>query len=247
MKFKNKLVILLLVLSLCLVGCQNGNTDENVENENATGEVFEGVGEGRNGDVKVAVTINEDEIVAIELVDHEETDGYWEQAYEGVSEEIISNQSLDVDVVTGATLTSHAILEGTAKALEEAGIDPNEMGYTEAELPDPSELLVETGANKEGVRNFEYTTQGNTCSTKVTFVVNEDDMTVEDLIVYDGCDGNARGFCALADGEHIDDIIERFEGIPCHASDGSSCPDQVAKALDEARFIIQGERLLAHK
>lgn len=65
----------------------------------------------------------------------------------------------------------------------------------------------------------------------------------DDLKVFDGCDGNSRGFSALAAGQKIDDIILKFAGILCHESNGSSCPDQVSKALNEARFLITGERL----
>lgn len=265
MKKRIKLLIALLILSLVFVGCQSAQSNEAEEVETAEettateteevaeepkealeGTVYEGVGAGRNGDVTVAVTLGDDnEILALELAEHEETDGFWENAYEELSKQIIDEQTLDVEAVSGATLTSHAILEGTAAALEEANVDVAALGYVPPQLPDPSELIVETGADVVGVRNFEYTTQGNTCSTKITFRVREDDMTVENLVLYNGCDGNARGFCALADGSHIDDVIERFEGIPCHKSDGSSCPDQLAKALDEARFIMQGERLLA--
>jgi uncharacterized protein (TIGR03905 family) len=205
--------------------------------------VYEGEGDGRNGKIKVAVTLDDKGITEIKMTEHEETDGFWEKALEGVSKAIIDGQTLKVDAVASATLTSNGLLVAVAEALKAANVDPVELGYVPPTLPDPSEQIKETGANKEGVRNFEYTTQGNTCSTKITFIINVADMTVFDLVVYDGCDGNARGFSALADGAKIDDVIAKFAGILCHASDGSSCPDQVSKALNEARFIILGERL----
>lgn len=204
---------------------------------------YEGVGEGRNGEMKVTVTLDDKGITEIALTEHEETDGFWEKALEGVSKAIIDGQTLKVDAVAGATLSSNGLITAVAAALEEAKIDPKDLGYVPPVLPDPSELIEETGRDLEGLRNFTYTTQGNTCSDKITFVVNEADMTVHDLVVSNGCDGNARGFSALADGSEIDDLIVRFAGILCHNSDGSSCPDQVAKALNEARYIIKGERL----
>lgn len=204
---------------------------------------YEGVADGRNGPVKVKVTLDDKGITEVVMVEHEETDGFWEKALEGVNAAIVEGQTLAVDAVSGATLTSNALVIATAEALKTADIDPTELGYVAPALPEPEEQIVETGANKEGVRNFTYTTQGNTCSTKITFVINEAEMTVSDLVVYDGCDGNARGFAALADGSDVDDVITKFHGIMCHASDGSSCPDQVSKALNEARFLIKGERL----
>lgn len=262
MKKNFKYIIALLILSLVFTGCNNQDAAKTEEKEEVAVEesvetkeekpedveVYEGVGKGRNGEIKVAVSLDKDKKIAdIELLEHEETDGYWEKALEGIEGKIVEDQTLAVEAVSGATLSSNGILVGTAEALKAAEVDVDALGYVAPKLPDPSEQIVQTGSDKVGVKNFEYTTQGNTCSTKVTFTVNEEDMTVHDLVIYDGCDGNARGFSALADGSNIDDIIERFEGISCHASEGSSCPDQIAKALNEARFIMQGERLVVKK
>ena len=204
---------------------------------------YEGTGAGRNGDIKVKVTLDDKGITDIQVTASEETEGFAEKAFDGMKAAIVDGQTLKVDAVTGATLSSNGYLIAVAAALDAAGTDTKELGYVPPALPEPAEQMKETGANKEGYRNFEYITQGNTCSTKITFVVKTDDMTVSDLTVYDGCDGNARGFSALADGEPLDDIVKKFVGIMCHASDGSSCPDQVSKALNEARFLMVGERL----
>lgn len=228
-------VTILFVLALCISISAFAAT--------FTPGVYEGEGDGRNGKIKVAVTLDDKGITEIKMTEHEETDGFWEKALEGVSQAIVDGQTLKVDAISGATLTSNGLVIAVAEALKAANVDPVELGYVPPALPEPVEQIKETGADKEGVRNFEYTTQGNTCSTKITFVVNEADMTVANMVVYDGCDGNARGFSALADGSLVDDVITKFTGIMCHASDGSSCPDQVAKALNEARFIIKGERL----
>jgi len=228
-------VTILFVLALCISISAFAAT--------FTPGVYEGEGDGRNGKIKVAVTLDDKGITEIKMTEHEETDGFWEKALEGVSQAIVDGQTLKVDAISGATLTSNGLVIAVAEALKAANVDPVELGYVPPALPEPVEQIKETGADKEGVRNFEYTTQGNTCSTKITFVVNEADMTVSNMVVYDGCDGNARGFSALADGSLVDDVITKFTGIMCHASDGSSCPDQVAKALNEARFIIKGERL----
>lgn len=228
-------VTILFVLALCISISAFAAT--------FTPGVYEGEGDGRNGKIKVAVTLDDKGITEIKMTEHEETDGFWEKALEGVSQAIVDGQTLKVDAISGATLTSNGLVIAVAEALKAANVDPVELGYVPPALPEPVEQIKETGADKEGLRNFEYTTQGNTCSTKITFVVNEADMTVANMVVYDGCDGNARGFSALADGSLVDDVITKFTGIMCHASDGSSCPDQVAKALNEARFIIKGERL----
>lgn len=74
-----------------------------------------------------------------------------------------------------------------------------------------------------------YTTSG-TCSRKI-------DIEIENGIVTDvkflgGCSGNTQGVAGLVRGMKIDDIISRLDGIRCGAK-GTSCPDQLARALKQ--------------
>ena len=48
-----------------------------------------------------------------------------------------------------------------------------------------------------------------------------------------GCNGNTQGVSALVKGMKVDEAIKRLEGISCNGR-GTSCPDQLAKALKEA-------------
>lgn len=48
-----------------------------------------------------------------------------------------------------------------------------------------------------------------------------------------GCRGNTQGVAALAEGRKIDDVIALCKGIQCR--NGTSCPDQLARALEEIR------------
>lgn len=72
-----------------------------------------------------------------------------------------------------------------------------------------------------------YRTYG-TCCREIIFVVDENDILTSVKFV-NGCSGNTQGVSRLAVGHHIDEIIEKLEGIKCRA--GTSCPDQFAKAL----------------
>ena len=62
-------------------------------------------------------------------------------------------------------------------------------------------------------------------------------------VVYEGgCNGGTQdAFSALCKGKTIDYCVERMSGILCHGSKGSSCPDQTAKALAQAKVVITGE------
>lgn len=74
-----------------------------------------------------------------------------------------------------------------------------------------------------------YQTQG-TCSKFIEFDV--EDGIVNDVVFYGGCNGNLLGIARLVKGMKVDDVISRLEGINCGGK-GTSCPDQLAKALRE--------------
>ena len=74
-----------------------------------------------------------------------------------------------------------------------------------------------------------YITQG-TCSRQIIFDVDGD--TVKSVQFVGGCMGNTQGVAALVAGMNIDEAISRLEGIQCGMR-GTSCPDQLARALKE--------------
>ena len=67
------------------------------------------------------------------------------------------------------------------------------------------------------------------CAWSIDFEVENDVVTY--VKFNGGCMGNTQGVAKLAVGRNIDDVIALLEGIPCRA--GTSCPDQLAKALKQ--------------
>jgi len=80
------------------------------------------------------------------------------------------------------------------------------------------------------IKTIEYKTKG-TCSRMIK-VTLEDDIITECLFI-GGCAGNTQGICALVKGMNREEAIKRMKGIKCGFK-GTSCPDQLAKALEEA-------------
>lgn len=78
---------------------------------------------------------------------------------------------------------------------------------------------------------YEYKTRG-TCSQKIFFDL--EDGKVSNVQFIGGCNGNLKGIGSLVEGMNIDDVITRLEGTTCGMK-STSCPDQLAKALKEAR------------
>lgn len=78
-----------------------------------------------------------------------------------------------------------------------------------------------------------YKTKG-TCSSAIEFEI--EDGILKDIHFVGGCQGNTTGVAALAKGLPIDEVIERLDGIQCGFR-GTSCPDQLSKALIEFKKI----------
>ena len=76
---------------------------------------------------------------------------------------------------------------------------------------------------------YRYTPQG-VCSMQMVFEIENE--IIKSLKIIGGCPGNTVGVSKLVQGRKIDEVIEMLKGIPCGMR-GTSCPDQVAKALEE--------------
>lgn len=82
---------------------------------------YTGVAQGRNDDVEVLVTIANGKIQNVEVTKQNETPQMADECLKTIPAEIVKKQSLRVDAVSGATITSKAILVATQQALAKAG------------------------------------------------------------------------------------------------------------------------------
>ena len=74
-----------------------------------------------------------------------------------------------------------------------------------------------------------YQTRG-TCSRAIN--VEVEDGIVKSVEFEGGCNGNTKGIASLVEGMEVDIAIAKLEGITCGFK-GTSCPDQLALALEE--------------
>jgi urocanate reductase len=131
--------ILALILILCFVltfaGCGKTETEtikpeEEVKEEAAisfTPGTYTGKGVGFSGEVVIDVTFSEDAITDIKLVSSMETDHVGTPAFDIMFEAIKTHTSTGVDAVSGATLTSNAVLRAVEDAAAQAGCDKNNL------------------------------------------------------------------------------------------------------------------------
>lgn len=78
---------------------------------------------------------------------------------------------------------------------------------------------------------YRFRPQG-VCSSEMIIEMDED--IIKKVKIVGGCAGNTVGVSKLAEGRKIDEVINLLKGIPCGLR-GTSCPDQLAKALEEIK------------
>lgn len=77
---------------------------------------------------------------------------------------------------------------------------------------------------------YDYKTNG-VCSNAIHFEI--DNGIVKNVVFDGGCDGNTQGVEKLVDGMKADEAVKKLKGILC-GNRGTSCPDQLARALENA-------------
>lgn len=77
---------------------------------------------------------------------------------------------------------------------------------------------------------MQYTTKG-TCARYINFDL--EDGKVKNVQFVGGCNGNLKGIGSLVEGMPAEDVIQKLRGTTCGMKN-TSCPDQLAKALEEA-------------
>ena len=104
-----------LAFSFGVLGCA-GSPDSS----GYTPGVYTASANGYKGPVEVSVTTDKQKIIAVEILSHQETKGVGSRAVDTLPAMIVEAQSLNVDVVSGATASSKAILTATGTALAQA-------------------------------------------------------------------------------------------------------------------------------
>lgn len=121
---KSILCLILCLSMLALTAC-GGGAPQQASNGEAIYKpgTYTASAKGNFGDVTVSVTFSETEIVKVEIGDHQETPSIAEPVFDKFSKEIVENQTLAIDVVSGATNTSKAVLAAVEDCVKQAGGD----------------------------------------------------------------------------------------------------------------------------
>ncbi len=81
---------------------------------------------------------------------------------------------------------------------------------------------------------YRYEPKG-VCSRQMNIEVEGE--IIKSVEIIGGCDGNRKGISILVAGMNINEAIKKLKGIDCNGK-GTSCPDQLARALEEIKEKI---------
>lgn len=82
---------------------------------------------GHNGSIEVETEFSDDKIVDVKILKNEETKVIATIALEQLPKRIVESQSLDVELFTGATVSSNAIINAVSDCIKQAGANPDEL------------------------------------------------------------------------------------------------------------------------
>ena len=118
---------------------------------------YTGVGQGKNGDVTVELQVTGGKLAAVRVVKNVETPGISDAALTQFPQRVVDAQSLKVDAVSGATLTSDGIRNAVADAIRKAGGDPAALAAVAVKkkvaaklIKDQADVIV-VGAGGSGI------------------------------------------------------------------------------------------------
>ena len=114
-----KIVALLLSVMLLLSGAALA--------EGMTAGTYQASAQGFHGSIVLSVTVDAHSITGIEVVEQSETEGIGAAALPMLVQSVLDRQTIGVDAVTGATITSEAFKAAMRDALTQAGADMDKM------------------------------------------------------------------------------------------------------------------------
>ena len=155
------IVLLSLLMVLSLVGCS-----QKKEVVKMTPGTYTAVSTGFKGDIEVSVTVSEDKIENIEVVNHHETNGIGSEAMPYMIENMLKYQTMNVDSCAGATVTSAGFRMAVKDALSQAGADMEVFNAKPQKAEAKDETIdvdvVVVGAGAAGMMSAYYAAkQGN--------------------------------------------------------------------------------------
>ena len=214
-------ILLSAVLVLSLVAC--GGSKGTAYTKTVTG-MHEGL--------TVETVITDGHIDSVTVKEHQETEGVSDKAISDIPTAIVEHQSLNVAVVSGATLSSNGIIEAVKQAIVEAGLNPDDyMGEVNVEKEDDVTLDVDVVVVGSGGAGLAAAVEAGKTGSKVLVVEKAPKIGGNTLI----CGG---GYNAVDPGRQdpmgIEDSTDLFFEQTMKGGDNEADPELVRVLVDNA-------------
>lgn len=139
-------------MALSLVGCSSSSSTSST----GVSGTFTGTAQGNGGDVTVTITLKDSKITDVKAEGKDETAGIGTKPLEQMPAEMVDGNTINVDTVASATITSKAILEAAKAAIEAAGLNPDDYAGTSTSASAAEDLtedcdVVVVGAGGAGM------------------------------------------------------------------------------------------------
>ena len=176
--FSKRAAAAFLVMALLTTGCSaneaSTSSDSVSESTQSKGTLKAGTytatGTGNNGTITVEVVLSETKIESIKILESTETAGLGDKALESLIEEVVANQTIAVDTVTGATNSSSALLTAIETCLTEAGANIEDFKTEIAKVGIDEEITTEIVVVGGGASGSAAALQAVQDGAKVTLV-----------------------------------------------------------------------------
>ncbi|MBO6119087.1 MAG: flavocytochrome c [Lachnospiraceae bacterium] len=206
-------IFLILAMIITLLSCAKSDSSINVEDENVlnTKTTYHGTAMGYNDLINVDVTLDDGKILDVEVVSHSETPGIGgelkdidgklvsnggEAPITLIPRLMVENQSINIDTVTGATVTCYGIEHAVADAMVKAGLRVDAVSSATEENDDfknKNELVLPEKTKKELEKYLD----------RVHFDIKNEDLATDVVVIGSGGAGLTAAISASKNNANV--------------------------------------------
>lgn len=228
---KKKVFLLMTVVSLFtilfLVGCSKSS--------NIKDGTYSGESKGNGGNITAEVTIKDGKLTAIKNTSNNETEGLGDEAVNKILNAMVDNNTINVDVVSGATTSSEAFIAAVKAALSKSGAKETDF-MTENKIPlsqvlDKEEYNFDVVVIGAGGAGLSSAVEAAESGAKV--VVVEKTAAVGGNTAVSGGAFNVPG-SDLQKKKGIEDSVDQFVKDALEGGDNLADPELVQVVADNA-------------
>ena len=214
---------LILVIVLTLLSCNNNAKNDTVKqndvkeknelnkSSNSTGTVYKGTAMGYNDLINVDVTLDDGKILDVKVTSHNETPGIGgelkdidgkivtnggEAPITLIPRLMVENNSINIDTVTGATVTCYGIEHAVADAMVKANIRVDAISSATEEKRDDANVSNIELTDEEKKKLEKYV-------ERVNFDIKNEDTTTDVVIIGGGGEGLTAAISAAKNGANV--------------------------------------------